>query len=170
MTVRHRAEGAVWIDGNVLLVEGERKPDLRDAEFGAVRLSQTLSDAVGFRVEATSCLVLVGSRSLTVAKPPRRVAVLTPRDIRGWLKGLSATLSERELEALRETVDSAADWHALDASNPSGAHALDAFRKVRAAMGHARHVRLTWVTGALVLLWLIAVVGIGGVTTSFLVH
>jgi hypothetical protein len=168
IAVRYRRGGAVWIDGSILLVDGERWSDLRDAEFNAVRLTQVMSDAVGFRVEATPCLVLVGTRSLTVAKPPRRVAVLTTRDIRTWLKGMPATLSTDEAKALRMSAAAYPGWHLLGGPQAPSASALGVFRKVRAAMGHARHVRLTWVTGVLVLLWLMVVVCVGGMTTGLL--
>ncbi len=168
MSIQHYSGGAVWIDGGVLLVDGEPRPHLRDTEFCAVRLTQVISDAVGHRVEAAPCLVLVDPRSVTVAKPPRRVAVMTLRDIRTWLKGMPTQLSPDELTAVRDSAVGCSMLHDLGGSGPAPKSALDKFRKVRADMDQARHVRLTWVTGALVLVWFIAVVGIGGVTTGFL--
>ena len=170
MIVRHHLGGAIWIDGGVILADGERLPHLRDAEFSAVRLTQMMSDAIGTRAEATPCLVLTGSRSMTVAKPPRRVAVLTVRDIRAWLKGLSPVLSEGEVEGLRASAAAHPEFYVVGEAGSPSAKALDAFRKVRAEVAQARHVRLTWVTGALVLVWLMAVAGISGVTTSLLLH
>lgn len=170
MVVRHRPGAAMWIDGGVILADGERLPYLRDAEFSAVRLTQLLSDAVGSRVEATPCLVLVGPRSVTVAKPPRRVAVLTVRDIRRWLKEMPAVISGPDLDAIKVCAEAQSDWHSLASRTVGTQDALDSFRRLHAEVGQARHVRLTWVTGALVLLWLVAVVGIGGVTTSLLVR
>lgn len=168
MIVRHQPRGAMWIDGGVLLGDGESLPHLRDAEFCAVKLTQMMSDVVKSRVEATPCLVLIGARSLTVAKPPRRVAVLMSRDIRTWLKGMPQALSHEELTSLRTSASSHPEWHDVGSRESPSAAALDTFRKVQAEMGQARHVRLTWVTGVLVFFWLAAVVGIGGVTTSLL--
>ena len=170
LIVRHHNAAAVWIDGGVLLADGERLTDLRDAEFGAVRLAQLMSDAVESRVEVTPCLVLAGQRSLTVAKPPRRVAVMTLRDIRTWLRGMPKVLSLEEVEALHTAADAQASWHRVGVIQAESRDVLGLFRKVQAEVSQARHLRLTWVTGLLVLAWLIAVVGIGGVTTSFLAH
>ncbi len=169
MIVRHQLDDAIWIDGGVILADGERLPHLRDAEYAAVRLTQMMSDAVGSRVAAAPCLVLTGTRSVSVAKPPRRVAVMRTRDIRAWLKGLSPVLSNEEAVTLRESAAADRDCYVVGEVGSSSALALDEFRKVRSDMIQARHVRLTWVTAALVLLWLIAVVGIGGITTSLLV-
>lgn len=170
MIVRHQPRGAIWIDGGVLLGDGERLPHLRDAEFCAVKLTQMMSDIVESRVEATPCLVLIGARSLTVAKPPRRVAVLMPRDIRTWIKGMPHALSHQELASLRTSASAHSEWHSVGTRESPSAAALDTFGKVQAELVQARHVRLTWVTGVLVLFWLAAVVGIGGVTTSMLLN
>lgn len=170
MVVRHHTGGAVWIDGGVLLADGERMPHLRDTEFNAVRLTQQLSDSVGFRVDVTPCLVLVEPRSVTVSKPPRRVAVMTVRDIRTWLKGMPSTLSLDEVSAVQQSVAAHPDWVSMTEQHTVSADAIEGFRRVHADVGQARHIRLSWVTGALVLLWLIAVVSVGGIATSFLVN
>lgn len=170
MVVRHQLGGAIWIDGGVLLADGERQSHLRDAEFSAVRLTQVMSDAVGSRVDVTPCLVLLGTRSVTVAKPPKRVAVMTSRDIRTWLKGMPAVVPKSELDVIRASVATHPEWHAVGSQQSLSARTLEMFRKVQAEMIQARHLRLTWVTGALVVLWLIAIVGIGGMTTNFLVN
>lgn len=169
IAVRHHPGRAIWIDGGILLVEGERMPYIRDAEFEAVRSSQLLSEVIGARVEVTPCLVIVDPRSLTVAKPPKRVAVLTPRDMRPWLRDMPRVLSQEKLAAFQAAASDREGWQ--DIRNPSAEVVgwLAAFRKVQTEVNQARHVRLTWVTGALVLLWLGAMVGIGGFTTSLLV-
>ncbi|MEO7349910.1 MAG: hypothetical protein ABIW32_08660 [Terrimesophilobacter sp.] len=170
MVVRHQPGNALWIDGGILLADGERMPHFRDAEFSAVRLTQQLSDSVGWRVDVTPCLIVVDPRSVTVAKPPRRVAVMTLRGIRTWLKELPKALSDQELQALHGAVATHPDWVFLGDPHAPSAEALAMFRKVQAEVGEARHVRLALVTGVLVFLWLIAVVGVGGVTASFLAN
>lgn len=165
----HEPGGAIWIDGGTLLADGERRTHLRDTEFSAVRLTQVMSDAVGSRVDVTPCLVLLGTRSVTVAKPPQRVAVMTPRDIRSWLKGMPAVIPKEQLDSLRECTATRPEWHSSERQQQA-AGPLAMFRRVHAEMTQARHVRLTWITGALVLVWLIAVVSIGGMTTNFFVN
>lgn len=168
LITRPQLDDAIWIDGGTMLAGGERIPHLRDAEFSAVRATQLMSDAIGARAEATPCLVLIGSRSMTVSKPPRRVAVMTPRDIRGWLKGLPTVLGDEELKALQSSAAVHPGLFTLGEAGSRSARELDEFRRIRAEVAQARHVRLTWVTGALVLVWLLAVAGTSGVTTDLL--
>jgi hypothetical protein len=168
IAVRYHAGEAIWIGGGVILVDGERMPHIRDAEFEAVRATQLLSDAVGTRVEAVPCLVIVEPRSLTVAKPPRRVAVLTPRELRPWLRSLPRVYSAAQLGAFVAAASERGTWHDTRNPNADVAECLDRFRRVQTVVGQARHVRLTWITGALVLFWLVAVIGIGGFTTGLL--
>ncbi len=168
IAVRQHPGGAIWIDGGVLLVDDERMPHIRDAEFEAVRASQLLSEVTGSRVEVTPCLVISGSRSLTVSKPPRRVAVLDTRNLRSWLKDMPRILSAETLGAFRTAASEQTDWQ--DTKRPSNevTEQLARFRKIQSEVNQARHTRLTWMTGALVLVWLIAFVLIGGTTTNLL--
>lgn len=168
--IRHHPGGSVWIDGRIILVDGERRPDIRDAESCGVRVTQLMSDALGSRVDVTPCLVLVGHRNLTVAKPPRRVAVTTLRDIRTWVRSLRKVLSDAEVEALRGAVARHPELHPLVSLDAPTVEPLELFRRVQTEVGQARHIRLTWITASLVLFWLIAVVTIGGMTTSVLVR
>ncbi|MBB5631781.1 hypothetical protein BKA04_000004 [Cryobacterium mesophilum] len=168
IAIRHHPGGVIWIDGKVFLVDGERVSHVRDSEWEAVRVTQLLSDAVGVRVAVTPCVVVVGARSLTVARPPRRVAVLTPRDVRAWLKSMPRVNSQEDLKAFRVAASGQPDWNDAESPSLEFAQDIERFRRAQSAVSQARHLRLTWVTGVLVLGWLIAVVGLGGVTTSLL--
>lgn len=168
IAVRHHPGGVIWIDGGVFLVDGERVPHVRNSEWEAVRVTQLLSDAVGVRVDVTPCVVVAGARSLTVAKPPRRVAILTPRDLKAWLKGMPRVISREDLEAFRVAASAQSDWNDASSPSPDTVQDIERFRRAQSEVSQARHLRLTWVTGALVLVWLIAVVGLGGVTTNLL--
>lgn len=170
VSVRHHPGQALWVGGGVVLVDGERMRYIRSSEFEAVRAAQLMSDAVGERVEATPCLVVVGARSMTVERPPRRVAIVTPRELRPWLKSLPQVFTRDQLHRFRAVASEAATWH--DIGNPTAdvQDRLDRFQAIHALVNQARHVRLTWITGMLVLAWIVAIVGIGGFTTNLLVR
>lgn len=170
IAVRHHPGEAIWIGGGVMLVGGERMPYIRDAEFEAVRTTQFLSDAVGTRVEAAPCLVIVEPRSMTVARPPRRVAVLTPRELRPWLRSLPRVYTEEQLDAFRTAASERGTWHDTRNPNPDVAECVDRFRRIQTEVSQARHIRLTWLTGVLVMLWLVALVGIGAFTSGLLLR
>ncbi len=168
ISVRHHPGRALWVGGGVILIDGERMPYIRDCEFEAVRAAQLMSDAVGERVEVTPCLVVVDPRSVTVARPPRRVAILTPRELRPWLRSLPAVFSPAELARFRDVASEGETWQ--DAGNPAAdvVERLERFRALQARVSQARHLRLTWITGGLVLAWLVALIGLGGFTTGLL--
>lgn len=166
ISVRHHPGREFWVGGGVLLVDGERMPYIRDCEFEAVRAAQLMSDAVGERVEATPCLVVVEPRSVTVARPPRRVAIVTPRELRPWLKSLAATFGPDQLARFRAAASEGDTWHDVGRPTADVADCLNRFRRLQAEVNQARHLRLTWVTGGLVLVWLVAIIGIGGFTTG----
>lgn len=170
IAVRNHAGSAIWVGGAVVLVDGERVPHIRDAEFEAVRAAQLLSDAVGFRIEVTPCLVVIDPRSLTVARPPRRVAILTPRELRPWLKGLAQVYPRDQLDQLGPAAQQRETWHDRPLLSDDALDALTQFRRVQADVNQARRLRLTWITGGLVLLWLGALVGIGGFAAGLLFH
>jgi len=168
IAVRHHHGQELWVGGGVLLVDGERAPHIRACEFEAVRAAQLMSDAVGERVEVSPCLVVVGARRVAVTRPPRRVAILTPRDLRPWLRSLPVVLSPDQLERFLAVASEADTWH--DARTPTAdlVERLERFRAVQARVHQARHLRLTWITGGLVLAWVVAMITIGGFTTGLL--
>lgn len=168
ISVRHHPGRELWVGGGVLLVDGERMPYIRDSEFEAVRTAQLMSDAVGERVEATPCLVVVDPRSVTVARPPRRVAILTPRELRPWLKSLAALFGSDQLARFRAVASEDDTWHDIGRPTADVSECLGRFRRLQADVNQARHLRLTWITGGLVLVWLVAIIGIGGFTTGLL--
>lgn len=170
ISVRHHPGRALWVGGGVLLVDGDRMPYIRACEFEAVRAAQLMSDAVGERVEVAPCLVIVGSRSMTVARPPRRVAIVTPRELRPWLRSLPAVFTAGQLARFRAAASEAETWHDADKPAADVVECLGRFRALQAKVNQARHLRLTWITGGLVLVWLVAVIGIGGFTTGLLVR
>lgn len=168
VAVRHHHGQALWVGEGVLLVDGERMPHIRDCAFEAVRAAQLMSDAVGERVEVTPCLVVVGARSVTVTRPPRRVAILTPRDLRPWLRSLPVTYSPDQLARFRTAASEADTWH--DARSPTAdlVESLERYRALQSRVHQSRHLRLTWITGGLVLAWMVVIIAIGGFTTGLL--
>ena len=168
IAVRNHAGRAIWVGGAVVLVDGERVPHIREAEFEAVRAAQLLSDAVGFRVEVTPCLVVIDPRSLTVARPPRRVAILTPRELRPWLKCLAHAYPQEQLDQLGAAASQRETWHDRPLSVDDALDAFTQFRRIQDEVNQASRLRLAWITGGLVLLWLAALVSIGEVAAGLL--
>ncbi len=170
IAVRHHHGQEIWVGGGVLLVDGERMPHIRACEFEAVRAAQLMSDAVGERVEVTPCLVVVGARSVAVMRPPRRVAIVTNRDLRPWLRSLHTELSPAQLARFRAVASEADTWHGAHSPTADLAGCLDRFRALQTLVNQARHLRLTWIAGGLVLAWMVAIIAIGGFTAGLLLR
>ena len=170
IAVRNHVGDALWVGEGVVLVEGEPVPHIRDAESAAVRCAQLLSEAAGERVEVTPCLVVVGPRSVTVTRPPRRVAILTPRELKPWLKYLPATLSREQIFQLATAAHESTTWHERAEVVANPALALSVFRALQADVNQSRRIRLAWATGALLVVWMITMAGVVGIASGLLLR
>ncbi|MBX3086912.1 MAG: NERD domain-containing protein [Cryobacterium sp.] len=161
ISVQPLAGKSLWVGDVTVIVDGERVPFIRDCEFEAVRATQLLSDAVGERVDVTPCLVVVDPRNVTVARPPKKVAVLTPRELRPWLSSLKSEISESRLKAIRAAAESDSTWGSRAKGSGDVEADLAEFRRIRAESNQARRIRLVWIAGALITVWLLIMLAIG---------
>ncbi|MBX3093914.1 MAG: NERD domain-containing protein [Cryobacterium sp.] len=154
-TVNARGE-TVWVASSTFVHDGVRMPHLRDAEYNALRLSQQLYEVSGVRVEVVPVVVVANPRGLIINRAPRRVFVLAPGEVVGWVRSQPAALVEKEFTAI---TDAARALRARDAASSEAADAsLDRFRAIRKSVGSARRARIAWVTLALVSGWALLVV------------
>ena len=116
----------------------ENHSHIRDAEAAADRASTLLSDAVGFQVNAIPCVVVLDSRTLTIAKPPRRVAVLTPRQLPGWLTQLPPVLSAHEAALLGMYAEERSTWNEEPCEQEDVRECVHRFRQLQDAVSTAR--------------------------------
>ncbi len=161
ISVQPLAGKSLWVGDVTVIVDGDRVPFIRECEFEAVRATQLLSDAVGERVDVTPCLVVVDPRNVTVARPPKKVAVLTQRELRPWLSSLKPELSNTRLSAIRAAAESDSTWGFKSKGTGDVEADLAEFRLIRAASNQARRIRLVWMAGALIAVWLLIMLMIG---------
>ncbi|MCC7127750.1 MAG: NERD domain-containing protein [Microbacteriaceae bacterium] len=169
ISVQPLAGKSLWVGDVTVIVDSEREPFIRDCEFEAVRATQLLSDAVGERVDVTPCLVVVDPRNVTVARSPKKVAVLTPRELRPWLSSLKTEISESRLKEIRAAAEADSTW-GIRAKGTGDVEAdLAEFRRIRAESNQARRIRLVWIAGGLIVIWLLIMLSIG-LSTGQLFH
>lgn len=166
ISVRNHVNDELWVSENVMLVDGERVPHIRDSESAAVRATQLLSDAIGERVEVTPCVVVIDPRSLTVSRPPRRVAVMTLRELKPWLKNLPQTLSDDQRDRLCAAASAETTWPERPDRQNQPQLAVGEFRKLQADVNQSRRIRMAWVTGILIVGWLVALAGAIGISVQ----
>ncbi|MBX3068196.1 MAG: hypothetical protein KF844_06075 [Cryobacterium sp.] len=154
---------SLWIGEATAIVDGERMPLIRESEFQSVRVAQLMSDAMKERIEVTPCLIAVDPRSVTVARPPKKVAVLTQRELRQWLRDLPTTLEGATLSKVLEKVSDDSTW----GSKPDSAVSIDSllgkFRAIRNSVNQARRLRMLWIAGVLILVWLASILVAGAI-------
>lgn len=154
-TVDARGE-TVWVASSTFVHDGVRMPHLRDAEYNALRLSQQLYEVSGVRVEVVPVVVVANPRGLIINRAPRRVLVLTPGEVGGWMRSHSSTLAVEEITVI---VDAARVLSARSSISAEPAEAsLSRFRAIRRRVGSARRARIVWLTLALVSGWVLLVV------------
>ena len=159
VTLRNHFDDRVWVGERTFVVGSARFPHIRDAEFEADRVSETIGSVLDTPIPVTPCLVIADPAELVVRDRPRRTEVLVPQDFGVWLHGLPRILSPAAL----------ADYSAIARVNwperaPLAPGAGSAFLQVHGQVVAARSRRLFWAAvGALL------VCGLLIVTTSGLV-
>jgi hypothetical protein len=162
ISLHNHAGREVWVRSQGFTAGLENHSHIRDAEAAADRASTLLSDAVGFAVNAIPCVVVLDSRSITIAKPPRRVAVLTPRQLRGWLGQLPPRLSPHEAALLGMYAEERSTWHEEPCDPEDVRVCVHRFRQLQDAVSTATRRRVLWTTGGIVIAWCAFIASLGG--------
>jgi hypothetical protein len=162
IALHNHAGREVWVRSQGFTAGLETHPHIRDAEAAADRASTLLSDAVGFQVNAIPCVIVLDSRTLTIAKPPRRVAVLTPRQLPGWLTRLPSVLSAHEAALLGMYAEERSTWNEEPCQQEDVREYVHRFRQLQDAVSTARRRRVLWTTGGIVIAWCAFIASLGG--------
>jgi hypothetical protein len=152
----------VWVRSQGFTAGLQNHSHIRDAECAADRASMLLSDAVGFPVNVIPCVIVLDSRSLTIAKPPRRVALLTPRQLSGWLSQLPPVLSPHEVALLGMYSEERSTWREQPCGQVDVRGLVHQFRQLQEAVTTARRRRVLWTTSGIVLAWCAFIASLGG--------
>ena len=86
LNAKHHPRAHVWVGGDVLMVNGQRQPYVRNGRHEAQRAARILSTATGTRTLVRGVVVLVGVRELTVKSSPDDVAVVYRESLTRWLR------------------------------------------------------------------------------------
>lgn len=72
----------LWVGRDTFMVNGIRRPYIRNSLHEAVRASRLLGAAVGHPIAVRGVVVPVGAADLTIKEPPVDVAVVPRRRLR----------------------------------------------------------------------------------------
>jgi hypothetical protein len=162
ISLHNHAGREVWVRSQGFTAGLENHSHIRDAEAAADRASTLLSDAVGFAVNAIPCVVVLDSRTMTIAKPPRRVAVLAARQLHGWLARLPTVLSAHEAALLGMYAEERSTWHEDPGEPEDARECVHRFRQLQDEVCTARRRRVLWTTGGIVIAWCAFIASLGG--------
>jgi hypothetical protein len=148
INTKHHDDARIWVGSRMMLVDGQKTQYLRNAAHEARRATRLLSEASGIDVVASSVVVVVGARSLTVREQPNDVMVLRDSQLVRWLRRRRRT-PVLPTDAVVAAAERPQTWHA------NGAAALvdcnvEEFTALQREVRSARDVRAIWFFGAFV--------------------
>lgn len=131
----------VWVGERAVMVNGAKKPYLRNSEFEASRIRKVLATA-GLVAPVNAVVAILGAKKLTVRQQPARVAVLGATGLNRWLTRRPAGIDRPTVDAIVRIVDDPTTWQA---SAPRPAEAtVERFDAIAREERVARVVRLGW--------------------------
>jgi hypothetical protein len=121
ITTRARSAAKIWVDEDVLWVDGRPTDQVRDARSAADRASARLSAVTGQSVRATPVITVMNPRSLSFGGDPEQRVVTLPADlVAQWLSECPRTLSDDAIATLALVAEERATWGSL----PNGSSVL----------------------------------------------
>lgn len=112
VNAKHHPGKKLWVGGDVVMVNGQRQPYVRNARFEADRAARLLNAGLASPVAVVGLVAIVGAETLTVKTQPEdgRVQVLGRRDLVRWLERRPVTLLPGEVNAVYERARISSTW------------------------------------------------------------
>ena len=112
LNAKHHPDARIWVAGDTVMVNGVRRPYIRNSRHEASRASRLLTAACGFPVAVTGVVVPVKARTVTLKQSPADVHVLNRRQLTRWLPRQPEILDRPTVEAIFEQARRPATWTA----------------------------------------------------------
>jgi hypothetical protein len=103
----------IWVGRTTVLVNGHKRPYLRNSRFEADRAAKLLSHAVGWTIDVTPALVFLTDTfipNVTIKDRPEDVLILDRLDIPRYFRHRPAALTPSQVEQLFETARRSTSW------------------------------------------------------------
>jgi hypothetical protein len=110
LNAKHHPGAKVWVADDVILVNGQRQPYVRNSRHEAARASRLLSAACSFPVQVTGVVVPVNASDITIRSAPQGVHVVGRRRLARWLRRRDDVLDEQTVAAIFEVARRPATW------------------------------------------------------------
>ncbi len=143
VNTKHHRGARVWVAERAVLVNGAKKPYLRNADLETSRVRGLLA-AAGIEAPVRAVVAMVGAKEVRVQNRPRTVEVVRGETLVRWLTRRPAVLDRSTVDAVVRLVDEPATWREAEPR----ADVLDRFATIEREVRSARLVRVGWAFAA----------------------
>ncbi|WP_411373451.1 nuclease-related domain-containing protein [Arthrobacter sp. MPF02] len=137
----------VWVAGRTLMVGGRKTRHLYNSAHESARASKLLTGAVGFPVEVTGVVVVVGPKSLTIKARPEQAAVVTDAQLLRWLHRCPVVLDQQKVARVAAAAVRPGTWQRRPVHPGDPAALQRTFAGLHQLVNQARRRRAAWVLG-----------------------
>lgn len=143
VNTKHHRGARIWVAERAVLVDGAKKPYLRNADLETSRVRGLLT-AAGIEAPVRAVVAIVGAKELRVRARPHTVDIVRGEGIARWLQRRPAVLDASTVASIVHLVDAPGTWRAVDL-RPD---VLDRFARIESEVRSARLVRAGWAVAA----------------------
>ena len=112
INTKNHSRGKVWIGDRMIMVNGAKTDYLRNSRFEGRRVSKTLTNATGWRIDAQPALVFL-AREYTMHSRPADVHVVGRREVPAWFRRRPATISDEAVAHIYDMARRSTTWDDL---------------------------------------------------------
>lgn len=112
VNTKHLPNSSVWVAGETFLVNGERRPYVRNSRFEVKRAEHLLSEAADFAVPVTGVIAVGAAKGFKVKEQPQSgtVHVVARRLLARWLTERPTRLDASQVELLYARARRSTTW------------------------------------------------------------
>nr|WP_281369845.1 nuclease-related domain-containing protein [Leifsonia psychrotolerans] len=111
VNTKHHSDTEIWVAESTLLVDGQMRNYIPDAETEAQRVSAIIEERMPLPAPVQPVVAFVDSKRVTIRQKPAQVKVVDAWQIRRWLTNLTPVLSPTEQHQVAELLDDPGTWH-----------------------------------------------------------
>lgn len=138
INTKHHRGAKIWVGDHVMRVNGANQRHLDQARRDATNAAGRLGQRVGFPVEVTTLLAMVGEHSIVDGRegPRSNPAVVSSRQLIDWLARQRPGHSVAELGLIRLAAEEPSTWH-VDPAAADTLRVMQRFDRLMAEVGAA---------------------------------
>jgi hypothetical protein len=140
INTKHHRGASIWVGDHVLRVNNANTHHLPRAMGDAADVARRLALRVGFPINVTPVVAVLGAQSLSDRRTPmsRRVQVVSAERLVAWLNSQPKQLGEATLGLIRLAAEEPETWH-VDPRRADTLRVMQRFERLVAQVGDPQH-------------------------------